>query len=270
MMSKSSEERDYGLAPVERLRELSGYDFLARMRDGQLPAPPIARILGFDLAEVEPGRVVFRGEPAYDYYNPLGSVHGGWPATLLDSCMGCAVHSALPAGTGYTTLEFKIDIVRPITEATGTVAPPGRSRPKAARSGSGVASVSPRANCATPQGGCWHGAAPPALFLRTDRRRHVAATRKSNAMSEKSSAGWRTPLIIIVAGCLISMIGFGPRSVLGLFLEPMTLAHGWGRETFGLAMAIQNLLWGIGVPVCRSPARWPTVSARPGSSSAAH
>lgn len=61
--------------------------------------------------------------------------------------------------------------------------------------------------------------------------------------------GWRTPVVIIIAGCLIAMIGFGPRSVLGLFLEPMTQTHGWSRQTFGLAMAIQNLLWGAGVPV---------------------
>ncbi|SME98293.1 Predicted arabinose efflux permease, MFS family [Tistlia consotensis] len=71
----------------------------------------------------------------------------------------------------------------------------------------------------------------------------------ATTVDPRPAAGWRTPLIVILAGCLIAMVGFGVRSVFGLFLEPMTLAHGWSRETFGLAMAIQNLLWGIGVPV---------------------
>src|SRR5690554_2434624 len=66
---------------------------------------------------------------------------------------------------------------------------------------------------------------------------------------QRSASSWRTPLVVILAGCLIAMVGFGVRSVFGLFLEPMTEAQGWSRETFGLAMAIQNLLWGIGVPV---------------------
>jgi MFS family permease len=69
------------------------------------------------------------------------------------------------------------------------------------------------------------------------------------ASSMPTSSTWRSPLLVIVAGCLIATVGFGPRSALGLFLEPMTLAHGWSRETFALAMAIQNLLWGAGVPV---------------------
>ncbi|MDX1594727.1 MAG: PaaI family thioesterase [Gammaproteobacteria bacterium] len=125
-MSNTDPDRQFGLAPTERLQALSGHDFLVAIRDGELPAPPMARTLGFQLAEVETGRVVFRATPSLDYYNPLGAVHGGWPATLLDSCMGCAVHSTLPAGTGYTTLEFKIDILRPITEATGPVAAEGR------------------------------------------------------------------------------------------------------------------------------------------------
>ncbi|WPZ32512.1 MFS transporter [Thalassobaculum sp. OXR-137] len=70
-----------------------------------------------------------------------------------------------------------------------------------------------------------------------------------SSLASPSSSSWRTPIVVIVAGCLIAMIGFGIRSAFGLFLEPMTLAKGWDRETFGLAMAIQNLLWGIGVPV---------------------
>ena len=126
-MSNKESTREYGLPPIEKLKSLSGLEFLSHIRDGMLPSPPIAQTLGFDLAEVEPGRVVFRGTPDFDYYNPIGSIHGGWPATLLDSCMGCAVHSMLPAGTGYTTLEFKIDILRAITETTGTVVAEGQT-----------------------------------------------------------------------------------------------------------------------------------------------
>ena len=120
-------ERSYGLSPVEDLQRLSGLEFLSRIRDRRLPAPPIARTLGFELTEVEQGRALFVGMPSFDYYNPIGSVHGGWPATLLDSCMGCAVHSALPPGSGYTTIEFKIDILRPITESTGPVTAEGQT-----------------------------------------------------------------------------------------------------------------------------------------------
>ena len=120
-------ERAYGLSPLEDLQNLSGLEFLSRICDGRLPSPPIARTLGFELTEVEHGRVVFVGQPSFDYYNPIGSVHGGWPATLLDSCMGCAVHSALQPGTGYTTIEFKVDILRPITESTGPVTAEGHT-----------------------------------------------------------------------------------------------------------------------------------------------
>lgn len=74
-------------------------------------------------------------------------------------------------------------------------------------------------------------------------------TSTATTPSGPAGYGWRTPLVVIVAGCLIAMVGFGVRSVFGLFLEPMTVAHGWDRSTFGLAMAIQNLLWGIGVPI---------------------
>jgi uncharacterized protein (TIGR00369 family) len=91
-----------------------------------LPIPPITRVFNFRLSEVEPGRAVFTGEPSAEYYNPIGSVHGGFAATLLDSCMGCAVHSALPAGTGYTTLEIKISFLRPMLENTGPVRAEGK------------------------------------------------------------------------------------------------------------------------------------------------
>ncbi len=100
---------------------MSGLEFLTAMKCGRLPAPPMARTLDFALSEVEEGRIVFTGTPRCRHYNPHGAVHGGWYATLLDSCMSCAVLSTLPPGIGYTTLEFKIDLLRPITEATGPV-----------------------------------------------------------------------------------------------------------------------------------------------------
>ncbi|MDA5194593.1 PaaI family thioesterase [Govanella unica] len=112
---------------VETLRDLDGLDFLRGIMAGQYPVPPIATLLGFELSEVEDGRVVFSGIPTLAHYNPLGSVHGGYFATLLDSCMACAVQSKLKAGYGYTTLEFKINLVRAMTEKTGRIYAEGRS-----------------------------------------------------------------------------------------------------------------------------------------------
>jgi uncharacterized protein (TIGR00369 family) len=100
-------------------RGLAGIDYLRAIRDGRFPAPPIARLLGFALVEVEEGRAVFGVEPGEQHYNPIGLVHGGLLATLLDSAMGCAVHSSLPAGTGYSTLEIKVNYTRPVLANTG-------------------------------------------------------------------------------------------------------------------------------------------------------
>ncbi len=104
-------------------RTLNGLDYLAAMGRGELPYPPIMAALGFDQVppEMEPGRVTFFLEPQEYHYNPIGSVHGGVFATLLDSAMGCAVHSRLPAGTGYTTLELKVNFVRPLRAGSGLV-----------------------------------------------------------------------------------------------------------------------------------------------------
>lgn len=114
-------EREFGVAPLETLKQMSGLEFLRAIVDGRLPAPPITRTLNFQLAVVEEGRAVFQGKPGFAHYNPIGSVHGGWAATLLDSCMSCAVQTTLPKGFGYTTLEFKINLTRAITEETGPV-----------------------------------------------------------------------------------------------------------------------------------------------------
>jgi uncharacterized protein (TIGR00369 family) len=103
-----------------------GLELLQRMAKGDLPSPPVAELLGFRLIEVERGKAVFEFEPAEYHYNPIGVVHGGVAGTLLDSAMGCSVHTTLPPQTAYTTLEFKINLVRPITMTTGMMRVEGR------------------------------------------------------------------------------------------------------------------------------------------------
>jgi len=107
-------------------RSMSGIEFLRAIRDGRLPAPPIAQLLGFRLVEVEPGHAVFECVPGEQHYNPIGVVHGGLAMTLLDSAMGCSVHTHMPAGAGYTTLEAKTNLVRAITAQTGTLRATGK------------------------------------------------------------------------------------------------------------------------------------------------
>lgn len=116
----------YGLVPIETARSLSGFQLLSRIMEGALPQPPIQCALDFRLVQVERGFTAFAGCPKFDYYNPIGSVHGGYTASLLDSCMACAVHSTLEAGYSYTTLEIKINYVRAITSDTGEVRAEGR------------------------------------------------------------------------------------------------------------------------------------------------
>jgi uncharacterized protein (TIGR00369 family) len=102
-------------------RGLSGLEYMRAIAAGEIPPPPIAVLLGFELVEVDEGRAVFAVTPQEFHYNPIGVVHGGLAATLLDSAMGCAVHSTLPAGTAYTTLEVKVNFARAITRDTGRV-----------------------------------------------------------------------------------------------------------------------------------------------------
>jgi uncharacterized protein (TIGR00369 family) len=110
----------------EQARAMPGLDFLVAIRDEELPPAPIQRLLDFTLTEVEEGRVVFTAEPGEQHYNPIGVVHGGLAATLLDSAMGASVHSTLPEGQGYTTLETKFNLVRAITADTGSIQAEGR------------------------------------------------------------------------------------------------------------------------------------------------
>ena len=106
---------------AEAGRGLSGLEFLQKIVSGELSPPPLASLMNFDLAEVREGYAVFAINPAEYHYNPIGVVHGGVAATLLDSAMGCAVHSTLPAGAAYTTLEIKVNFVRAMTAETGRV-----------------------------------------------------------------------------------------------------------------------------------------------------
>jgi uncharacterized protein (TIGR00369 family) len=118
---------DDPLAGARAARELSGLDYLRAMARGELPGPPIARALDFAIAEIAEGRVVFTMTPAEYHYNPIGTVHGGAIATICDSAMGCAVHTHLPAGTGYTTVELKVNFVRALTVAVGPTRCEGRT-----------------------------------------------------------------------------------------------------------------------------------------------
>ncbi|HEV2999236.1 MAG TPA: PaaI family thioesterase [Solirubrobacteraceae bacterium] len=99
--------------------QLSGLEIMRGIRDGELPPAPIQRLLGFRLVEADPGRIAFVLTPREDHYNPIGSVHGGIAATLLDSAMGAAVHTTRGAGQGYATLEMKVNLVRQVTVETG-------------------------------------------------------------------------------------------------------------------------------------------------------
>jgi uncharacterized protein (TIGR00369 family) len=107
--------------PLDTIASMSGLDVLRGMIAGDLPTPPFSRATRIFLTEAEPGKVVFKGEPSADFFNPLGAVHGGWTASILDSVMACAVHSTLKPGEAYTTLEFKLHFCRPIMPETGIV-----------------------------------------------------------------------------------------------------------------------------------------------------
>ena len=124
-MIEPTRERTYSWGDpsvsAEAARTSAGIEVLQAMARGELPAPPVIATLGFSLDTVEPGRVVFSFAPEEFHYNPIGSVHGGVYATLLDSATGCAVHSMLPAGVGYTSLDLTVKVLRPITVDTGTV-----------------------------------------------------------------------------------------------------------------------------------------------------
>ncbi len=117
----SAMSKTYGTVSADRQQEMSGLEFVQGLVDGTLPLNTIAQTLRYDVSEAENGRVVVTAEPSAIHLNPAGTVHGGFAATLLDSCMGLAVQSTLEKGAGQTTLEFKISLLRPITPETGAI-----------------------------------------------------------------------------------------------------------------------------------------------------
>ena len=117
----------FGVVPVSVLASRSGLDFVRGIFDGSLPQPPIMQTVEPFDCTAEPGVVVIHSVPGFRHYNPIGSVHGGYAAILLDSAMGLAIQSMLPAGTGYTTLEFKISFIKGMTRDTGPVRTEGRT-----------------------------------------------------------------------------------------------------------------------------------------------
>ena len=112
--------------PAGQVFGRTGMQVLQAIFEGELPPPPIGDTLDFIPIHMAPGFAVFQGRPQRKHYNPLGMVHGGWFATLLDSAVGCAVHSTLPAGKGYTTLELKVNIVRSLTDTVPLVRAEGK------------------------------------------------------------------------------------------------------------------------------------------------
>jgi uncharacterized protein (TIGR00369 family) len=110
-----------GIVPRDVAASMTGLAFLAALRDGSLARPPFSETTYIRPVEIGPGRVVFEGTPSERFYNPMGTVHGGWIAALLDTAMACAIQSMLPAGQSYTTLEMKTNFARPVFEATGVL-----------------------------------------------------------------------------------------------------------------------------------------------------
>lgn len=120
------QQREIGPLPVDKIIGLSGREVLDRLLNGVLPVPHFGLTMRIDLVEVDDGRVAFSGEPLEAFTNPLGSVHGGWISTILDSAMACAVHSTLKAGQTYTTTSMTIQFVRALAASTQSVRCEGR------------------------------------------------------------------------------------------------------------------------------------------------
>ena len=129
---KKLKENPIYLPSNEVILSLSGLEFMKKIENGELPVAPISHTLNYELNHVSLGRVIFRGSPRFNAMNPIGSVHGGWYGTLLDSAMACAIMTKVPKGSVYTTLEYKINIIKPIPidmeiDAIGEVSHAGRS-----------------------------------------------------------------------------------------------------------------------------------------------
>jgi uncharacterized protein (TIGR00369 family) len=115
-----------GVARPEQFVGLSGLQQMQALLGGEFPAAPISAVLDFCMIRVADGEAVFQGKPSAQFFNPMGGIHGGWFATLLDSALGCSVHTTLPVGRAYTTLEFKVNLVRGLTDRVPLVRAVGR------------------------------------------------------------------------------------------------------------------------------------------------
>jgi len=120
------EDRVYDVVPPQVMASMTGLEFMQAIIDGKLPAPPITGTMGFLVTRVEKGYALAEAIPSFDYYNPIGSVHGGFAATLMDTVLGVSVHTMMEKGQGYTTLEFKISFIKAITRDTGPIRAEGR------------------------------------------------------------------------------------------------------------------------------------------------
>ena len=136
--------KTYGTVSAEQQKEMTGLEFVQGLATRTLPLNTIARTLGYDVTEAEPGRVVVTITPTTDHLNPAGTVHGGLTATLLDSCMGLAVQTMLEKSEAQTTLEFKISLVRPITPETGPIRAEGMVLNRGRRIGTAEGRVTDR------------------------------------------------------------------------------------------------------------------------------
>jgi uncharacterized protein (TIGR00369 family) len=164
-----------GVARPEQVVGRTGMEVLDAIFAGELAPPPIGDTLDFVPIHIEPGVAVFQGRPQRRHYNPLGTVHGGWFATLLDSAVGCAVHSTLPAGKAYTTLELKINIVRALTDAVPLV----RAEGKLIHAGRQVATAEGR--LVGPDGKLYAHASTTCLVFDQPSALHPAASRRTGS-----------------------------------------------------------------------------------------
>lgn len=137
LMARNAQGPGQGVTPIDQVVDMSGLALLSGMLEGQFPLPPIAATLDFLLVEVNDGHAVFQGTPKEAHLNPMGTIHGGWYATLLDSALGCAVHSKLPPGRGYTTAELSVNLVK----AIGAKAPRVRAEAKVLHAGRQLATA---------------------------------------------------------------------------------------------------------------------------------
>jgi uncharacterized protein (TIGR00369 family) len=127
LMHDNARNTEYGVTPTEVMASMAGIDFVRAIFERRLPEPPIMQTIEPFDCSAEPGVVVIHSIPGFRHYNPIGSVHGGYAAILMDSAMGLAIHSMLPARSGYTTLEFKISFIKGMSKDSGTVRTEGRT-----------------------------------------------------------------------------------------------------------------------------------------------